>query len=161
VDRPCLIAALALIWASVAFITVGAHLQTQSPRFEEYRLAVIQEAVGSGPGERLNPVGRMALEFCFSWQYGCCVSVFFACLYTIGVIGIRAVERSHRKLALVAAVAFGLGCLVGAVLGAREALRSFHWGFVILGVGFLLSAAGLSAGGLGMAWSPLTKRCST
>lgn len=49
--------------------------------------------------------------------------------------------------------AFGLGCLVGVALGVGESLRSFHWGFVTLGTGFLLSAFGLGVGGLGVVWS--------
>ena len=152
-DRACCITGLVLIWASVAAITAGTHLQTQSRQFEEFRLATIREQAGPGPGERLNPAGRMALELSFTWQFGCCFSGFFALLFTAGVFGIRAVGRRHRELALVAAGAFGLGCLGGAALGVGEALRSFGWGFVTLGVGFLLSAAGLGVGGLGVAWS--------
>ena len=151
--RACWIAGLVLIWASVPAITVGTHLQTQSPRFEAYRLATIREEAGPGQDERLNPAGRMALELSSTWQFGCCFSGFFALLFTAGGLGIRAAGRWHRELALVAAGAFGLGCLTGAAIGAGEALRSFHWGFLTLGVGFLLSAAGLGVGGLGMVWS--------
>ena len=147
----CWIAGLVLIWASVAAISVGTHLQTLSPQFE----AAIREQTGPGPEERLNPAGRMALELSFTWQFGCCFSGFFALLFTVGVFGIRAVGRWRRELALLAAGAFGLGCLAGAVLGVGEAVRSFHWGFATLGVGFLLSAAGLGVGGAGAVWSQL------
>jgi hypothetical protein len=149
-------AGLVLIWVSVAAITVGTHLQTLSPRFKEFRLATIREEAGTGPGERLNPAGRMALELSFTWQYGCCFSGFFALLFTAGGLGIRAAGRWNRELALVAAGAFGLGCLVGAALGAGEALRSFRWGFFALGVGFLFSGAGLGLGGLGVVWLLVT-----
>lgn len=70
--------------------------------------------------------------------------------FTVGGLCVRVGKRWHRELALVAAGAFGMGCLAGAVIGLGEAVRSFHWGFATLGVGFLLSAAGLSVGGLGV-----------
>ena len=150
------IAGLALIWASVATITLGTQLQTESPRFDEYRLAFVREQ--TGPGESLNPAGRMALELSFSWQFGCCGSGFFALLFTAGVFGVRILRRWQRDLALVAAGMFGLGCLLGAGLGTAEALSCFHWGFVTLGLGYLLSAAGLGAGGVGVIGSCLWER---
>lgn len=150
--RACWIAGL-LIWASVAVISVGTHLRTLSPRFEEFRLATILKLAGSGPDERLNPAGRMVIELSFMWQFGCGFSGFFALLFTAGVFGIRAVGRRHRELALMATGAFGLGCMAGAASGVGEAVRSLHWGFSTLGVGFLLSAAGLGVGAPGLVWA--------
>ena len=97
----------------------------------------------------------MALVLSFTWQFACCFSGFFALVFTASVLGIRAVGGWHRGLALVAAGAFGLGCLAGSVLGVGEAVRSFDWGFVTFGAGFLLSAAGLGVGGAGAVWSKL------
>ena len=37
--------------------------------------------------------------------------------------------------------------------------RSFHWGFVTPGVGFLLSAVGLGVGGAGALWTSNGGRC--
>lgn len=142
--RGCWIAGLLLIWVSVGVITLGTHLQTQSPRFGEFQQAAIAP---------LNPAGRMALMLSFTWQFACCFSGFFALLFTVGALCVRVAKRWHRELALVAAGAFVLGCLAGAVIGLGEAVRSFLWGFTTLGVGFLLSAAGLSVGGLGVVWS--------
>lgn len=153
--RACWIAGLALIWASVPVISYGTHLLTLSPRFAEFEKWNITEQAGTGGEERLNPAGRMVLELSFTWQYAFCISGFFACLFTAGVLGIRAVGRWHRRLALLAAAAFGLGCLAGTVLGVGEAVRSFHWGVATLGAGFLLSAAGLGVGGVGAVWSQL------
>ena len=147
--RACQLTGLVLIWASVAAITAGTHLQARSPRFDEFRLATIGELNGPGPGEGLNPAGRMALELTMSWQFGCCFSGFFALLFTAGLLTTQAVRRWHRDLALVAAGAFALGCVAGAMMGVGEAVRNFVWGFVTLGVGFLLASAGLGFGGLG------------
>ena len=106
--RACWIAGLLLIWVSVGVITIGTHLQTQSPRFGEFRQAEIA---------RLNPAGRMALMLSFTWQFACCFSGFFALLFTVGGLCVRVAKRWHRELALVVAGAFGMGCLAGAVIG--------------------------------------------
>ncbi len=143
------IAGLLLIWASVGVIAIGTHLQTQSPRFGEFQRGEFQRAEIA----RLNPAGRKALMLSFTWQFACGLSGFFALLFTVGGLCVRVAKRWHQDLALVAAGAFGLGCLAGAVIGLGETVRSFHWGFATLGVGFLLSAAGLSVGGLGVVWS--------
>lgn len=80
--RALWVAGLVLIWAGVAVITAGTYLQTQSPRFEEFRLATIRQETGTGLDERLNPAGRMALELTFSWQFVGCFSRFIALLFT-------------------------------------------------------------------------------
>lgn len=156
----CWIAGLALIWISVAVITVGTHLQTMSPRFAEYERHVIAREAGIGEGERerQNPAGRMALVLTLTWQFSCCFSGFIALLYTAGVFGIRAIGRRHHVLAILLAGGFGLGCIAGAVLGIGDAIGNFLWEFITLGIGYLLSSAGLVVGGLGVAGSIMTKR---
>lgn len=154
-SRACVIGGLFLIWASVAAITLGTHLQTLSPRFAEYEQQKIRSEAGSGGEERLNPAGRMALVLSFTWEFVFCFSGLFAALFTAGVLVIRAMGRWHRDLALLTAGGFGMGCLAGAVEGVGEALRSFDWGFEILGSGYLLSAAGLAIGAVGVVGSIL------
>jgi len=153
VSRTCWISGLVLIWFSVATITVGTHFQIQSPRFAEFERRTTDQHAGTGDEERLNPAGRMALVLSFTWQFACCFSGFFALLFTAGSLGIRAIGRWHRELGLLAAGAFGLGCLAGTTLGVGAAVKNFHWGFVTLAAGYLLSAAGLGVGGLGSVWS--------
>lgn len=148
--RPCWITGLALIWASVAVITIGTHLQTQSARFAEFELQEFQQKAGTGGEERLNPAGRMALALSFTWQFACGCGGFFACLFTAGVFGILAVGTWRREVARLVAGAFGLGCLAVAAFAVNEAVGSFLWGFVTLGVGQLMSAIGLCVGGAGV-----------
>ena len=159
-DRRCWIAGLVLIWASVAFITVGTHLQTLSPGFAEFQQNEIASQAGTDGEEKLNPAGRMALVLSFTWEFAFCSSGFFAIVFTIGVLMIRAIGQRSYELALMAAGVFVIGCLFGALLGLGEALRNFQWGFVTLGVGYLLSAAGLGIGSLGVVLSCRTKHCT-
>ena len=146
-------AGLVLLWASVPLVTAGAYDRTLSPWFGEYQRRAIREEVGTGPGERLNPAGRMALLLSFSWQFECLASGSVAALFTTGVFGIRALGRRNRDVSLLAAGAFGLAALLGAGAAAGEATDSFRWGFAVLGIGYLVAAVGLAAGGVGVVWS--------
>ena len=147
------ITGLVLIWTSVVVITIGTHLQTLSPRFAEFEQAAVKQEAGTDGEERFNPAGRMALVLSFTWQFQCCFCGFLALVFMVGGLGIRVIRQRYRELALIGAGAFGLGCLVGAVLAVGDAVRNFQWGFVTLGIGFLFSAVGLVVGGLGVVCS--------
>jgi hypothetical protein len=88
--------------------------------------------------------------------FGSCFCVFVGLVFTGNVIGLRTLARGRRHGLLLAAGTFAVGCLFGAFLGVREAIQSFNWGFAVLGIGYLLSAAGLVVGAAGAVGLRLT-----
>jgi len=152
----CQIAGLLLIWVSVGLITIGTRLQGNSPDYRETQRREMEREMkrlsGTGPGEKLNPAGRMALvaAFEFEWFLMLCFSGLVASVFTAGLIGLRLLARWNRDLSLLVAGAFGLGCGFGGLLGLGEAFRSILGGFATLSIGFLVSAAGLAIGAYGL-----------
>lgn len=154
--RGCSIAGFFLIWASVVIIPLGTHLQTQAPGFPEYERQVFARIAAAHPGRDLGP----GMAFAFAWPFTTGFCVFIGLLYSGGVLVVRRLVQWKRDDGLLVAGAFGLGCLAGALLGLGEAMESFRCGFAVLGLGYILSAAGLGVGAIGLVGSCRTRHSS-
>jgi len=111
-----------LLMTSALLIPAGVRLPLQSHSVAHFEHSVV-----------------LAGMFCF----------FIVGLFAAGVLVLRKLRRFNRDLALLAGGAFGLGCVIGSLLGLGEMMQSFSEGFAELGLGYFLSAAGLAAGALG------------
>ena len=155
--RSCSIAACIMVWASVLAIPYGTHLQTQSPRFPEFERQYVADIIAASPGEDLGP---NMFFLAFSWP----IIGFFCALvglaFTAGLFVSLGLQRWNRVIGVIAAAAFGLGCVAGVILGLVEAAECFRWGFAILGAGYLMSAVGLGLGALCMVGGCRTTRCN-
>lgn len=155
--RSCSIAACVMVWASVAVIPFGTHLQTQSPRFPEYERQYMADIIAARPGEDHGP----NFDFlAFSWPVVGYFCAFVGLAFTIGLSASLGLQRCNRVIGVIAAVVFGLGCVAGVRLGLAEAAESFRWGFGVLGAGYLIAAVGLGLGALCMVGSCRTTRCN-
>lgn len=160
--KACRILGMALIWASVVVIPLGTHFQRQSPPYQDQRRRVMDERSPSVP-EGLNPAGRMALVAGddLDWLFALGFCGFVASVFTVGLFGIRLLGRWQRDLYLIVGGAFGCGCCIGALLGVGSALGGFREGSRALGFGFLLSAAGLLLGAIGLLADRPTRHAPT
>jgi hypothetical protein len=137
-------AGFVLLWLSVVVIPLGTRFQTESLPFAEYERRAIADTVAANSGFKPH-AGFLA----FAWPFAGCFCLFIGLLFSGGVLVVRCLAQWDRTMGLLAAVVFGLGCHAGTLLGFKEAVDSFHWGFVVLGMGYLLSAAGLAFGAAG------------
>ncbi len=95
----------------------------------------------------------LALAFCLQefldeheWVFASAFCAFVGAVFTAGMLIIRGLMPWQRNLFMIVAGTFGGGCCVGALLGVVSAIEGFLGGFAVLGIGFLLSAAGLLRG---------------
>jgi hypothetical protein len=151
--RACFIAGIVLIWGSAFIIPLGTHFQTVHPKYAEYRNWVLEET-------KLNPAGRVGLMLGLDYAvvFASCFCCFTGLVFTGCVLGIRNLAWRGRSGLGLAASTFAVGCFVGRLLGLREAIESFSWGFESLGTGYLVSAVGLTFGAAGAVGLYLTKR---
>lgn len=148
---------LILLWTSVFVIPLGVYLATQAPNFKQYESQAIAEWE-STPGIHHGPNFFIADAYPL---FTGCFCFFIGLLYSGGIYIIPELFHLHRVVGLFGASVFGLGCLTGSYLGITSAIDALRWQFVVLGIGFLLSAAGLALGGVGVVkecWSRYRSR---
>ena len=146
-SRNCLRAGFLLIWTSVLIIPIGTYLQIKAPGFEKYQKKLEAEMEARNPEADAGPAMFAAMVFAVPTM--CCFSLLIGLMFTFGMSIVYSLTLWRRDVGLLVAGVFLGGCLLGSLLSIVEGLQGFHWGFNVLGVGYLVSAAGLALGGVG------------
>ena len=83
-------------------------------------------------------------------SFAFCFYLGIAMMFTAGAVVVHVMNLWKRDVGLLAAGAFGIGCLFGAVIGIAECASGFGWGFNALAVGYLMATEGLILGTIGL-----------
>ena len=130
-----------LVWMSVFVLPIGTYYKLTSPQYMEWAAIEMQpEAL------RAQMIFGKSEDVSFTF----CFYLGIAMIFTAGTIVVHVMNLWRRDVGLLAAGAFGIGCLFGAVLGIAECASGFGWGFNALGVGYLMATAGLILGAIGL-----------
>ena len=145
------------IWVSVVVIPLGTQYRTNSPRNWEYLATAARKIEARNPGVKVSGA-QMAFGSLFIVPFMSAYCVVIAALVPrSGTVVVREAVRWNRSVGLLAAGAFGGGCLMGAAFGVERCWSSFSWGFDTLGVGYLIAALGLVLGAVSLARGSLAE----
>jgi len=141
--RMLLVTGFVCLWASVVIIPCGMYLATKSSNFPEYERHVMAELSASGP----DSPGLFGPDA--AWFFAIFFCLLIGLLFTYGVAIVHGLTLWKRRVGLLAAGVFGIGCFVGSLFSIRCAFESLQWGFLVEGLSGLLSACGLACGAIG------------
>lgn len=144
--RCVLIVGIVLIWTGAIIIPYGTYLQTLSPNFREYEQYVVKKVISENPGGHFG----FSLALISAWPIAAVFCAAIGLLFVIGALALRFIAELNRDFMLMSSGIFISGCFLGSLLGIKEAIDSLRWGFIVLGIGYLLAAGGLFFGALGM-----------
>jgi len=132
------------LWGSVIVISWGAYIKSQSPDYESkaFERLAIDDLGGLG--------AALAVALMPVTVAGSCI--FVGLLFTGGVFFLHVVSKWRRDIEIFLTGIFCCGCLLGTLLGLGAAADEFSHGENTIAFGYLLSAAGLAFGTIGLGW---------